>query len=125
MTPLRTAARTFLLLTLAALFAVTGALPADALPTPSKTAEDQSLEARQADLATLSGFLEQREVQDALASQGLTADEVNQRLAELSPQELSSLAGQVDQVQAAGVYVPTWAWIVIVVALAALIIAVA
>ncbi|HEX2252642.1 MAG TPA: PA2779 family protein [Thermoanaerobaculia bacterium] len=125
MTSLRNATRSFLLITLAALFAVTGALPADALPTPSKTAEDQSLEARQADLATLSGFLEQREVQDALAQQGLTADEVNQRLAELSPQELSSLAGQVDQVQAAGVYIPTWAWIVIVVALAALIIAVA
>jgi len=113
------------LIALAALVAVVGAVPVQALPTPSKTAADQSLAQREADLATVSGFLEHEEVRQALAQQGLTPDEVNTRLAELSPQDLHSLAGQVDQVQAAGIYVPMWAWIVIVVALAALIIAVA
>jgi len=113
------------LIALAALVAVVGAVPVQALPTPSKTADDQSLAQREADLATVSGFLEHEEVRQALAQQGLTPDEVNTRLAELSPQDLHSLAGQVDQVQAAGIYVPMWAWIVIVVALAALIIAVA
>ena len=113
------------LIALAALVAVVGAVPVQALPTPSKTADDQSLAQREADLATVSGFLEHEEVRQALAQQGLTPDEVNMRLAELSPQDLHSLAGQVDQVQAAGIYVPMWAWILIVVALAALIIAVA
>lgn len=112
------------LLALAALVALVGALPTYALPTPSKTADAQSVAQRDADLATVSGFLEHPEVRQALAQQGLSPDEVNTRLAELSPQDLSSLAGQVDQVQSAGVYVPMWAWIVIVVALAALIIAV-
>jgi CHASE3 domain sensor protein len=117
--------RRLVLLALVALVGVAGVVPVQALPAPSKTAADQDLAAREADLATVNGVLGQAEVRQALAEQGLTPDEVNTRLAELSPQELHSLAQQVDQVQAAGVYVPTWAWIVIVVALVVLIVAIA
>jgi hypothetical protein len=117
--------RTSVLLALVAAVALVGVLPAQALPTPSKTAADQSVAELEADLATVRSALDNEAVAEALAAQGFTDEEVNLRLAQLSPDEVSSLADQVEQVQAAGVYVPTWAWIIIAVALVALIIAVA
>jgi len=119
------AKRNLFLAVLLVAFTTVSLTPAWALPTPSKTAADQDLAQRDADLETVRGALENDTVRDALASHGLSPDEVDGRLAALSPDELHGLAQQVDQVQAAGVYVPTWAWIVIVVALVALIIAVA
>lgn len=117
--------RNSVLIALIAAVALVGVVPVQALPTPSKTAADQSVAELEADLATVRGALENEAVAEALAAQGFSTEEVNLRLAQLSPDEVSSLADQVDQVQAAGVYVPTWAWIIIAVALVALIIAVA
>lgn len=117
--------RNSVLIALVAAVALVGAVPVQALPTPSKTAADQSVHEAEADLALVRSTLDEPQVAEALAAQGFSAEEVNLRLAQLSPEEVSSLADQVEQVQAAGVYVPTWAWIVIVVALVALIIAVA
>jgi uncharacterized protein DUF6627 len=98
---------------------------AQALPTPSKTAADQSLAQRESDLATLGTALDHQEVMDALAAQGFTRDEVNGRLAQLNSQELNALASQVDQLQAAGQSVPTYIWILIAVLIVIAIIAVA
>ena len=117
--------RNSVLLALVAAVALVGALPAHALPTPSKTAADQSVAEVEADLATVRSALDNEAVAEALAAQGFSTEEVNLRLAQLSPDEVSSLADQVEQVQAAGLYVPMWAWIVIVVALVAVIVAVA
>lgn len=117
--------RNSVLIALVAAVALVGAVPAQALPTPSKTAADQSVVELEAELTTVRAALDRPEVAEALAAQGFSTEEVNLRLAQLSPQEISSLAGQIEQVQAAGVYVPMWAWIVIVIALVALIIAVA
>lgn len=86
---------------------------AQALPTPSKTAADQTLAERESDLATLDAVLGQEEVMQVLAAHGFTREDVNQRLAKLSPQELSALAGQVEQLQAAGQRVPNYIWILI------------
>ncbi|HEX6203068.1 MAG TPA: PA2779 family protein [Thermoanaerobaculia bacterium] len=117
--------RNSVLVALVAAVALVGAVPAQALPTPSKTAADQSVAELEADLVTVRSALDNEAVAEALAAQGFSTEEVNLRLAQLSPDEVSSLAQQVEQVQAAGVYVPTWAWIIIAVALVALIIAVA
>lgn len=99
------------------------ASPAQALPAPSKTAADQALAERQADLATLDAILGQEEVADALASHGFTREEVNERLAQLSPEELSALASQAEQLQAAGQ--PTYVWVLIAVLAVVAIVAIA
>lgn len=96
-----------------ALLLLAGVLtPAAALPAPSKTAPDQTLAERESDLATLSSVLDQEEVTAALAAQGFSREEVNLRLAQLAPEELSALANQVDQLQAAGQW-PWWIWLVV------------
>jgi hypothetical protein len=97
--------------------------PAQALPTPSKTAADQTLTERAKDLAALDAVLDQKEVMAVLASHGFTRDEVNQRLAQLSPEELSALAAQTDQLQSAGQ--PTYVWVLIAVLIVVAIVAVA
>jgi hypothetical protein len=96
-----------------ALLLLAGALtPAAALPAPSKTAPDQTLAERESDLASLAAVLDQEEVAAALAAQGFTREEVNLRLAQLAPEELSALANQVEQLQAAGQW-PWWIWLVV------------
>jgi hypothetical protein len=57
-----------------------------------------------------------------LADHGFTRQEVNRRLAQLSPEELDSLASQVEQLQAAGQRLPVYAWVLIGVLIAALIV---
>ncbi|HEY5611097.1 MAG TPA: PA2779 family protein, partial [Thermoanaerobaculia bacterium] len=59
---------------------------------PSKTAPEQSLASREADLKFVRGVVAQERVAVALANQGFTSEEVNERLAQLSDQELHSLA---------------------------------
>lgn len=97
--------------------------PAQALPAPSKTAADQALVEREADLAALDAVLEQGEVMGILADQGFTREEINERLAQLSPEELGSLATQVDQLQAAGQ--PTYVWVLIAILAVVAIVAIA
>lgn len=97
--------------------------PAQALPTPSKTADDQALAERQEDLAALDAVLGQEEVTEALAAHGFTREEVNERLAQLSPEELSALASQAEQLQAAGQ--PTYVWVLIAILAVVAIVAIA
>lgn len=108
---------------IAVLLAGVLAPPAQALPTPSKTAPDQTLAEREADLAVLDAVLGQEQVQEVLAAQGLTRDEVNLKLAQLSPEELGSLATQAEQLQAAGQ--PMYIWVLLAVLIVVAIVAVA
>ena len=104
-----------------ALYVAVGA-PVAALPTPSKTQVEQSLLERQVELAKIETVVSQPEIAAALAHHGLSSDDVNQRLAQLSPEEIHGLSMQLDQLQAAGSGVPTYIWILIGILLGALII---
>lgn len=104
-----------------ALYLVLG-VPLAALPTPSKTAVDQSVADRQIELAKIEAVVAQPEITAALAQHGFTNDDVNQRLAQLSPEEIHVLSSQLDQLQAAGSGVPTYIWILIGILLGVLIV---
>jgi hypothetical protein len=107
-------AKTALVVLVATAFILAAAAPAPALPVPSRSADDQSLAEREADLATLQEVVAQDQVAAALEARGFSQDEVNQRLAQLAPDELQQLTGQIDQLQAAG-QVPSYIWILIAV----------
>jgi len=100
------------------------AIPSFAGPVPSKTAANQSLESRAADLALVRDVAANEQVAQVLAARGFTQEQVNQRLAQLSPQDLHQLAQNLDQLQAAGLTKQEWIYIGIG-ALAALILIVA
>ena len=100
------------------------ALPVFAAPVPSKTAADQSMDQRAADLALVRDVTANEQVAKVLADRGFTKDQVDQRLAQLSPQDLHQLAQNVNQMQAAGLTRQEWIWIGIG-ALAALILVIA
>jgi hypothetical protein len=100
------------------------AIPAFAAPTPSKAVANQSLEARAADLALVRDVVANQQVAQALASRGFTQEQVNQKVAQLSSQDLHQLAQNLNQLQAAGITQQQWIWIGIG-ALAVLIIIVA
>ena len=100
------------------------AVPSFAAPMPSKTAANQSLDSRTADLALVRDVASNQEVAKVLAARGFTQDEVNQRLAQLSPQDLHQLAQNLDQLQAAGLTRQEWIWVGLG-ALAALILVIA
>ena len=100
------------------------AVPAFAAPVPSKTAANQSLATRDADLALVRDVAANEQVANVLAARGLTQEQVNQKLAQLSPQDLHQLAQNLNQLQAAGLTQQEWIWIGIG-ALAALILIVA
>jgi hypothetical protein len=98
--------------------------PAQALPAPSKTAADQALAERERDLASLGAVLDQDVVMGVLADHGFTREQVNERLAQLSPEELNALASQVEQLQAAGQRVPSYIWVLIAVLIVVAIVAI-
>ena len=100
------------------------ALPAFAGPVPSKTAAGQSIDQRAADLALVRDVAANEQVAKVLTDRGFTREQVDQRLAQLSPQDLHQLAQNIDQVQAAGLTRQEWIWIGIG-ALAALILIIA
>lgn len=100
------------------------AIPALAGPVPSKTAENQSLDSREADLAVVRSVAANEQVAAVLTANGFSADEVNQRLAQMSPQDLHQLAQNLEQLQPAGLTRQEWIWIGIG-ALAALILVIA
>jgi len=100
------------------------AIPSFAGPVPSKTAANQSLDSRAADLALVRDVAANEQVAQVLAAHGFTREQVNQRLAQLSPQDLHQLAQNLDQLQAAGLTKQEWIYIGIG-ALAALILIVA
>lgn len=100
------------------------AVPSFAAPMPSKTAANQSLDSRAADIALVRDVAANQEVAKVLAARGFTQDEVNQRLAQLSPQDLHQLAQNLDSLQAAGLTRQEWIWVGLG-ALAALILVIA
>ena len=100
------------------------AIPSFAGPVPSKTVANQSLDSRAADLALVRDVAANEQVAQVLAARGFTQEQVNQRLAQLSPQDLHRLAQNLDQLQAAGLTKQEWIYIGIG-ALAALILIVA
>jgi hypothetical protein len=73
--------------------------------------------ARPASLAHVREALSRAEVARALEAQGLSAGEVEQRLTQLSAEDLQRLAANLDQIQAAG-RVPDYVWILLAVFLA-------
>ena len=103
---------------LAALF-LAPPLPAMASVIPSK-AEDAAV--RAADLAQVRDALARDEVAKALAAHGLRAEEIEGRLDRLSDEDLRFLAGNLDQIQAAG-DVPKYIWILLAIFLAVSILA--
>lgn len=100
------------------------AIPVFAGPVPSKTMTDQSIDQRAADLAVVRDAAANEQVAKVLADRGFTKEQVDQKLAQLSPQDLHQLAQNVDQVQAAGLTRQEWIWIGLG-ALAALILVIA
>ncbi|HEX9160476.1 MAG TPA: PA2779 family protein [Thermoanaerobaculia bacterium] len=107
-----------------ALVFVFAAIPAFAGPAPSKTAPNQSLASRDADLALVRDIAGTEQVAAVLAAHGFDQQQVNQKLAQMSPQDLHQLAQNLDQLQAAGLTRQEWIWVGIG-ALAALILIVA
>jgi len=112
--------RTFILLALIALIAV----PSFAAPAPSKAVANQSMDSRAADIAMVRDVVGNEQVAAALAAHGFTQEQVNQRIAQLSNQDLHQLAQNLNQLQAAGISTREWTYILIG-AVAILIIAVA
>lgn len=99
------------ILVIAALLLVFIAIPSFASPVPSKTATNQSLDSRAADLALVRDVASNEQVAEVLASHGFTQEQVNQKLAQLSSQDLHQLAQNVDQLQAAGLTQQQWIYI--------------
>jgi len=112
--------RSILLIALAALIAV----PSFAAPAPSKAVANQSLDSRAADIAVVRDVVANEQVATVLAAHGLSQEQVNQKIAQLSNQDLHQLAQNLNQVQAAGLTQQQWIWIGVG-ALAALILIVA
>lgn len=82
---------------------------AEVLPSRAEAGPDSD---RESDLVRVQSALARQEVAQALAAHGLRPEEVEGRLAELSPEELRSLAANVEQVQAAG-NVPNYIWVLL------------
>ena len=87
------------------------AVPAFAGPMPSKTAANQSLDSRAADLALIRDVAANQQVATALAEHGFTQTQVNERLAQMSPQDVHQLAQNLNQLQAAGLTQQEWIWV--------------
>ena len=79
---------------------------------PSRAQEAPSASDSAADRARIEAVLARQEVAQALAAQGIAREDVERRLAELTPEDLRSLARNVDQVQAAG-NVPNYIWVLL------------
>ncbi len=107
-----------------ALLFVFAAIPALAGPVPSKTAANQSLDSRDADLSVVQAVAANEQVSAVLTANGFTQQEIDQKLAQMSPQDLHQLSQNLEQLQPAGLTRQEWIWIGIG-ALAALILVVA
>ena len=94
-----------------ALLFVFAAIPALAGPVPSKTAANQSLDSRAADIATVRAVAANEQVSAVLTANGFTQEQIDQRLAQMSPQDLHQLAQNLDQLQPAGLTRQEWIWI--------------
>lgn len=104
-----------LVLPLVLVLGLGASLPAWAERIASKPDAPQA--GRAADLDRVTDAVGRDEVRQALAALGLQPSEVDARLAQLSDEDLSRLAANLDQVQAAGA-VPQYIWILLAVFLA-------
>ena len=100
------------------------AIPALAGPVPSKTAANQSIDSRDADLAVVRAVAANEQVAAVLTAHGFTQEQIDARLAAMSPQDLHQLSQNLEQLQPAGLTRQEWIWIGIG-ALAALILVIA
>jgi hypothetical protein len=91
------------------------AMPASAERIASRGEDGDA--SRPADEARVRAALEHADVAKALAAQGLSAAEVEQRLERLSAEDVQRLAANLEQIQAAG-SVPEYVWILLAVFLA-------
>ena len=96
-----------------------GPSPATAERIASRAEADPAI--RSADLARVSDVVARDEVARALATYGLTPEQVDERLVRLSNDDLRRLAANLDQIQAAG-NVPNYIWILLGILLAVTII---
>ena len=112
--------RSIILLALVALIA----LPTFAAPAPSKAVANQTIDSRAADLAMVRDVVANEQVAAVLAAHGFTQEQVNEKLAQLSPQDLHQLAQNVNQLQAAGLTQRQWMYILIGAVAVAIIVAV-
>jgi membrane-bound lytic murein transglycosylase B len=94
---------------LALLWAASSAIAA---PIPSRATDKAAPDVSHAGRAAVEVALARQEVADALAAHGLSAEEVEERVAQLSAEDLSALAANLDQIQAAGA-VPNYIWILL------------
>ncbi|HEX2834546.1 MAG TPA: PA2779 family protein [Thermoanaerobaculia bacterium] len=106
------------------LLVAVAAIPAFAGPVPSKTAVNQSLESRDADLQVVRDVASNEDIKAVLTANGFTQEEVDQKLAQMSSQDLHQLRSNLEQLQPAGLTRQEWIWIGIG-ALAALILVIA
>ena len=97
--------RTAPFLLAAVLLALLLPAPLLAAPIPSRDRAD--------DLAVVHDVLAQDEVAKALSSSGLSQAQIDARLAQLTDEELASLAGNLDQVQAGGAMDRNTMWIIV------------
>jgi hypothetical protein len=97
------------------------ALPASAERIASRAEDGEA--ARAADMARVRAVLDDAEVANTLAAQGLSRAEIEQRLQRLSAEDVQRLAANLDQIQAAG-NVPQYIWILLAVFLAVSILAI-
>src|SRR5947207_2571837 len=89
------------------------AVPSFAAPMPSKTVANSSIATRAADLALVRDVVANEQVAKALASHGLTQEQVNSKVAQLSNQDLHQLAQNLNQLNAAGLTRQEWIYILI------------
>jgi hypothetical protein len=83
-----------------------------AAPIASKATDPAAPDRRHADRTAIEASLARQEVAEALAAHGLSAEEVEHRVAQLSAEDLAALAANLDQIQAAGA-VPNYIWILL------------
>jgi hypothetical protein len=93
-------------------FSLAWPLAAPAAVIPSKEADAVLAASWQADLDEVHALLAREEVTKALSSRGLAPRDVEQRLAQLSDEDLRSLAANTAQIQAAG-DVPHYIWVLL------------
>ena len=87
------------------------AIPAFAGPVPSKTAANQSLDSREAELSVVRDVAANQQVAAVLTAHGFSQEQVNQKLDQMSPQDLHQLAQNLEQLQPAGLTRQEWIWI--------------
>jgi hypothetical protein len=97
--------------------------PAPAAAERIASRADEPSVARAADLTQVKDALARDAVATALAEHGLTTGEVEQRLGQLSDEDLRQLASNLDEIQAAG-NVPNYIWILLAIFLAVSILAI-